>query len=205
VKHLITWDVTSCSPEGTCRRFGGTYYGRIISQTGSCWSVYSYKRWLSCAWLHSVQSRRTVHCEMHRLDESVKLRWAQVPRYAYQVSKLLVRAFKNFFTFECCILLRIYLTGSLWRRQSQQSFNTLTPFNFLFYSLHVSAPTGHLQVRYTIRYSKGYFLIQRIRCTYAIWCRNVICCRRYLTCSPNTCYRIKYNNKNCKISKIPRY
>jgi hypothetical protein len=33
-------------------------------------------------------------------------------------------------------------TGSLWRRQSQQSFNTLTPFNFLFYS-HVSAYTGH--------------------------------------------------------------
>jgi hypothetical protein len=32
----------------------------------------------------------------------------------------------------------------------QQSFNTLTPFNFLFYSLHVLAPTGHPQVRYTI-------------------------------------------------------
>jgi hypothetical protein len=37
-------------------------------------------------------------------------------------------------------------------RQSQQSFNTLTPPNFLFYSLHVSAPTGHPQVRYTISY-----------------------------------------------------
>jgi hypothetical protein len=35
-------------------------------------------------------------------------------------------------TFGCCILSSIYLTGSLWRRQSQQSFNTLTPFNFLF-------------------------------------------------------------------------
>jgi hypothetical protein len=61
---------------------------------------------------------------------------------------MLVR--RDFFTFECCILLRIYLTGSLWRRQSQQSFNTLTTFNFLFHSLHVSAPTGHPQVRYTI-------------------------------------------------------
>jgi hypothetical protein len=40
-----------------------------------------------------------------------------------------------FFTFEYCILLLIYLTDSLRRRQSQQSFNTLTPFNFLFYSL----------------------------------------------------------------------
>jgi hypothetical protein len=29
-----------------------------------------------------------------------------------------------------------YLSDSLWHRQSQQSFNTLTPFNFLFYSLH---------------------------------------------------------------------
>jgi hypothetical protein len=64
------------------------------------------------------------------------------------------------FTFECCILLRIYLTCSLWCRQSQQSFNTLTPFNFPFYSLHVSAPTGHPQVRYSISYLKNYFNTQ---------------------------------------------
>jgi hypothetical protein len=50
----------------------------------------------------------------------------------------------------------IFLTGSLWRRQSQQSFNTLTPFHFLSHSLHVSAPTGHPQVRYTINL-KDYF------------------------------------------------
>jgi hypothetical protein len=37
---------------------------------------------------------------------------------------------------------------------------------FLFsHSLHVSAPTGHPQVRYIIRYLRDYFLIQRIRCT----------------------------------------
>jgi hypothetical protein len=29
--------------------------------------------------------------------------------------------------------------------QSQQSFNILIPFNFLFYSLHVSTPMGHPQ------------------------------------------------------------
>jgi hypothetical protein len=77
-----------------------------------------------------------------------------------------------FFTSECCILLRIYITASLWRRQSQQSFNTLTPFNFLFYSLHISAPTGHPQMRYTISYYFCFWrtiLIQRTRCTYAIW------------------------------------
>jgi hypothetical protein len=65
-----------------------------------------------------------------------------------------------------------YLSDSLWRRQSQQSFNTLTPFNFLFYSLYVSAPTGHPQVRFTISYYFCFWrtiLIQRIRCTYAIW------------------------------------
>jgi hypothetical protein len=62
-----------------------------------------------------------------------------------------------FFTCGCCILLRIYLTGSLWRRQSQQSFNILTLFNFLFYSLHVSAPTGHPQARYTVSYLKDCF------------------------------------------------
>jgi hypothetical protein len=58
----------------------------------------------------------------------------------------------KFFTFGCCILLHIYPTGSLWCRQSQQSFNTLTPYYFLSHSLYVSAPMGHLQVRYTIRY-----------------------------------------------------
>jgi hypothetical protein len=51
----------------------------------------------------------------------------------------------------------LFITGSLWRRQSQQSFNTLTPFNFIFHSLHVSAPTGHPQLRYTISYLKDYF------------------------------------------------
>jgi hypothetical protein len=34
----------------------------------------------------------------------------------------------------------------------------LTPFNFLFYSLHVSVSTGHPQVRYTISYLKDYFI-----------------------------------------------
>jgi hypothetical protein len=46
----------------------------------------------------------------------------------------------EFFTFECCILLRIYPTGSLWRRQSQQSFNTLTPFYFPSHSLGPPRP-----------------------------------------------------------------
>jgi hypothetical protein len=61
--------------------------------------------------------------------------------------------FENIFTFGCCILLRIYLTGSLWCRQSQQSFNKSLPLFYIpSYSLHVSTPTGHLQVRYIIRY-----------------------------------------------------
>jgi hypothetical protein len=74
-------------------------------------------------------------------------------------------------TIGCCILLRIYPTGSLWCRQSQQSFNTSTPPFFIFpsYSLHVSAPTGHPQVRYTIRCFQGLFLLQRIRCMYTTW------------------------------------
>jgi hypothetical protein len=87
-------------------------------------------------------------------------------------------------------------TGSLWRRQSQQSFNTLTRFYFLSHSLQVSAPTGHLQARYTIRYFNGVFLIQRIRCTYAIWCRDVICCTSVLRlCIPNTYYQLNVNIK----------
>jgi hypothetical protein len=88
-------------------------------------------------------------------------------------------------------------TGSLRRRQSQQSFKTLTPFNFLFYSLDVSAPTGHPQVRYTISYLKDYYNTTD----------PLHVCIGILTCSPNTCQQIKHKkyNKNCKISKIPRY
>jgi hypothetical protein len=51
-------------------------------------------------------------------------------------------------------------TDSLCRRQSQQSFSILTRLISFFYSLHVSAPTGHPQVRYIIIISvflKGYF------------------------------------------------
>jgi hypothetical protein len=61
--------------------------------------------------------------------------------------------------------------GSLWRCQSQQSFNTLTIFN-------------------------GLFLLQRIRCTYAIWCRDVTCCASvFRLCIPNTCYQLNLNIK----------
>jgi hypothetical protein len=84
----------------------------------------------------------------------------------------------------CCVkdIFFSCLTDSLWLRQSQQSFNTLTAFNFLIYSLQVSAPMGHLQVRYIISYYFCFWrtiLIQRIRCTYAIWYRDFICCRRF--------------------------
>jgi hypothetical protein len=80
-------------------------------------------------------------------------------------------------------------TGSLWCRQSQQSFNTSTPPLFSS-SLYVSAPTGHLQVRYTTRYSQGLSLIQRIRCTYTTWLRDVICLISVLgPVVPNTCYQ----------------
>jgi hypothetical protein len=74
------------------------------------------------------------------------------------------------------------LTGSLWRRQSQQSFNTLTPFNFLFYSLHVSALRAILRWDIQVVIISVFWrtiLIQRIRCTYAIWYRDVIFCHRY--------------------------
>jgi hypothetical protein len=43
---------------------------------------------------------------------------------------------------------KLSLAASLWRRQSQPSFNTLTLFYFLSHSLHVSALMGHPQVRH---------------------------------------------------------
>jgi hypothetical protein len=44
--------------------------------------------------------------------------------------------------------------GFLWSRQSQQRFQ-LSTLTFYFHSLHVSAPTGHLQVRYTTIHKLG--------------------------------------------------
>jgi hypothetical protein len=38
-------------------------------------------------------------------------------------------------------------------------FQYVNSFLFASFSLHVSAPTGHLQVRYTIGYFNGLFLI----------------------------------------------
>jgi hypothetical protein len=64
---------------------------------------------------------------------------------------------------------------------------------------------GHPQVKYKIRYLKDYFLIQRIRCTYAIDIGMLFVVIDTSTCNPNTCYQTEYENKNCKISKIPRY
>jgi hypothetical protein len=60
-----------------------------------------------------------------------------------------------------------------------------SPFLFFSHSLHVSALTGHPQVRYTVRCFQGLFLLQRIRCTYTIWRIDVICLYRYFDpCSP---------------------
>jgi hypothetical protein len=89
-----------------------------------------------------------------------------------------------------------YLTGSLWCRRSQQSFNKSTRSYFPSFSLHVSAPTSHLQVRYTTGCFNGLFLIQRIRCTYSTWCRDVTCCTSVpWLCIPNTCYHMDINIK----------
>jgi hypothetical protein len=99
---------------------------------------------------------------------------------------------QNTVTKELCISVSAHLvpTGSLWRHQSQQGFNMLTPFYFLSHSLQVLAPTGHPQVRYTIKYLKDYF-----NTTDPLQVRNLMqrCYMLYIstsTCSPNTCYQI---------------
>jgi hypothetical protein len=80
--------------------------------------------------------------------------------------------------------------------------------NFFFsftHSLHVSAPTGHPQVKHTISYYfEGQFLLQRIRCTYVVWsyiwrcfCRRQSVCSGFSTYNPNTRYHI-----NIKLVKV---
>jgi hypothetical protein len=58
---------------------------------------------------------------------------------------------------------------------------------------------------FTTWYFNGLFLIQRISCTYAIWCRDVTCCTSVpRLCIPNTCYHFNINMKivNIKIVNI---
>jgi hypothetical protein len=45
--------------------------------------------------------------------------------------------------------------------------------------------------------------MQRIRCTYAMLYRDVICCHRYFTCSPNTCYH-KTKTLKKKLNSVAR-
>jgi hypothetical protein len=63
------------------------------------------------------------------------------------------------FTFGCCILLCIYPTGSLWRRQLQQSFNTSTPPSLFFLLTHYMFRPIRAIIRRYIRLLTLYFNI----------------------------------------------
>jgi hypothetical protein len=88
-----------------------------------------------------------------------------------------------------------YLSDSLCRRQSQQSFNTLTPFKFLFYSLHFSTPTGHPQVRHTISYYYYYYYLLILQFLFFIFfIFNMITCIRTISWSTMTTNNIPISN-----------
>jgi hypothetical protein len=70
--------------------------------------------------------------------------------------------------------------------RNKVSICQLPLFIFSSHSLHVSAPTGHPQVRHTIRCFQGPFLPQRIRCTYTTWRMPISVLRPVV---PNTCYQ----------------
>jgi hypothetical protein len=74
----------------------------------------------------------------------------------------------------CCASIQL---GFLWCRQSHQSLNTSTLPFISSRSLHVSAPTGHLQVRYTIDVYKDY----------SNYIGSVVCCIRVMHVAFNFC------------------
>jgi hypothetical protein len=92
------------------------------------------------------------------------------------------------FILGCCILLRIYPAWFPMTPSIATKFQYVNSPFLLFpsHSLHVSAPTGHPQVRYTIRCLQGLFLLQRIRCTYTTWHMSISVLRPVV---PNTCYQ----------------
>jgi hypothetical protein len=67
------------------------------------------------------------------------------------------------------ISVRSILTGSLWRHQSQQSFNTLTPFNFFFFTHYMFRP-----LRAILRWDIQLVII------FVFDYMDVICCHRFL-------------------------
>jgi hypothetical protein len=78
-----------------------------------------------------------------------------------------------------------------------------SPFFIFLHSLHVSAPMGHLQVRYTIRCFYGLFLLQRIRWTYTTWRIDIICINRYFdSWSLNTILTTLWSYKGSRNSQI---
>jgi hypothetical protein len=101
-----------------------------------------------CLNCHKIQIRHEICLLSTRECMEIHLHTAVIPTLGpvvcQRAEELLWRALKDG-------EITKVLIGSLWRRQSQQSFNTLTPFYFLSHSLHVSAPTGHPQERYIIR------------------------------------------------------
>jgi hypothetical protein len=73
---------------------------------------------------------------------------------------------------------------------------SICQFTFIFLLTHYMFRPLRAIFRWDTQLDNGLFLIQRIHCTYAIWCRDVTCCTSVLRlCIPNTCYHL---NKNCK-------
>jgi hypothetical protein len=136
----------------------------------------------------TVMSANTFHKQTERANKALVIttwainedKWRNIWKWC-DVGAQLVFAVKH-------IQQRTLLTDSFWRRQSEQSLNTLTPFNFLLYWLHVSALTGHPQVRYTFSYLKDYF-----NTTDPLHVCNLIIGMLFVvigisTYSPKTCY-----------------
>jgi hypothetical protein len=96
----------------------------------------------------------------------------------------------------CSVVNWLFMTPSIATKFQYINSLLFSRFN----SLHFSAPTGHPEVRYTISYLKDYF-----NTTDPLHVCNLIIGVLFVvigisTCSPNTCYRIEYKNKNFKIS-----
>jgi hypothetical protein len=67
--------------------------------------------------------------DAHIFTKQLHISVVCLPKSWWQLfSGIVTKCWWWIFTFGCCILLHIYPTGSLWCRQSQQSFDTLTHY-----------------------------------------------------------------------------
>jgi hypothetical protein len=132
----------------------------VLGGMRTCKFLASCNSSVTCCW------QLTLEIEKFRFYAWIFLCWFRNKReyYTLQLNVKLTKFLSLFLLTDCVSTFNWFLYDAV--NPNKASIRQLPLFIFYSHSLHVSAPTGHPQVRYTIRCLQGLFLLQWIRCTY---------------------------------------